>query len=100
MTPLFFNKWIKIGRSTAFSVASHYPEFESPAFEMLCDQRDVWLLNDPKTRFDLKPGEATKDIELLFWGYDSKMEARLKSDFPGAQYDLIPQLEPRTFPIY
>jgi hypothetical protein len=36
----------------------------------------------------------TKDIVLLFWGHDQKIEKRLKKEFPNAQYSMVENLNP------
>lgn len=88
-----FQQIEKDWRSHHLIIAPHYPQFESPALTMLCDQKEVWALEDPNPLY-LEKGETAKDIVLLFWGYDQNLENRLKADFPSAPVTVVPNWNP------
>jgi hypothetical protein len=72
-------------------IAEHYPEFATPALTVLCDQKEAYVLNDPNPIY-LEPGQKEKDIAFYMYGskpYKTDLEARVRQDFPQAQWSVI-----------
>ena len=72
-------------------LSKHYPEFVMDDMTDLCDQKEVYLLNDPNPIY-LEAGQRCKDIVLLMYGssrHDQALEDRIKKEFPQAQWSVI-----------
>ena len=70
-------------------IVARNDKFADLAITALCDQREVYQLDDPNPLY-LEEGERGKDVDLLFWGYDKTMEDRVKKDYPEAQIGFVP----------
>lgn len=66
-------------------IAQQLPGFVDEAFTVLCDQKEIWLLNDPNPIY-LEAGEKGKDIVLLVHAEDKGMEERIRKEYPLAQW--------------
>jgi hypothetical protein len=69
-------------------IAQHYPQIINESTTMLCDQKEIYQLNDPNPIY-LEPGQKGEDVVLLMYGYDNVMEDRVKKEFPQAQWSVV-----------
>ncbi len=77
-------------------IASHYPQFDTPALTVLCDHKEAYVLNFPNPIY-LETGEKGKDVVLLMYGapgFDKALEDRVHAEFPQAQWSVIESPNP------
>jgi len=61
------------------------PVFYTASQDILCDNKDVYRLNDSNV-IEMAPGEKGKDVTLLVSGKDVDIQKKLEQAFPGLSW--------------